>query len=227
MPASRRGCCCCLGGGGRGHEEAGCIFCAIARGAGGPASRVVFQDERVVVLPDIRPAAALHLLVLPRAHVANVDALAASHAPLLRHMRAVGEAALLEQLALRERAGGAPRPAAQPAQRQRGAAGAQEPLLPGPPAGGAQQAPPPPQEEQQQQQRRPRLKFGFHRPPFRSVDHLHLHCFVLPLRWQAAWKYQDCLPNWVSHERLLQELAAQPAAAQRASAGAGGDDDAV
>jgi len=23
-------------------------------------------------------------------------------------------------------------------------------------------------------------RFGFHQPPFNSVDHLHLHCFALP-----------------------------------------------
>jgi hypothetical protein len=23
-------------------------------------------------------------------------------------------------------------------------------------------------------------RFGFHRPPFNSVDHLHLHCMALP-----------------------------------------------
>lgn len=34
------------------------------------------QGDAVVVLPDIRPAAAVHLLVLPRAHVPNVSSLA-------------------------------------------------------------------------------------------------------------------------------------------------------
>ncbi|KAK9838713.1 hypothetical protein WJX74_001870 [Apatococcus lobatus] len=29
-------------------------------------------------------------------------------------------------------------------------------------------------------------KFGFHTPPFNSVDHLHLHCFALP--HMPAWK---------------------------------------
>lgn len=33
------------------------------------------QDERVVVIRDRRPAAAQHLLVLPRAHIPNVSSL--------------------------------------------------------------------------------------------------------------------------------------------------------
>ncbi|XP_051119371.1 bifunctional adenosine 5'-phosphosulfate phosphorylase/adenylylsulfatase HINT4 isoform X2 [Andrographis paniculata] len=30
-------------------------------------------------------------------------------------------------------------------------------------------------------------RFGFHQPPFNSVNHLHLHCFALPFtpRWKA------------------------------------------
>jgi galactose-1-phosphate uridylyltransferase len=29
-------------------------------------------------------------------------------------------------------------------------------------------------------------RFGFHLPPFNSIDHLHLHCFIEPL---TSWKY--------------------------------------
>lgn len=34
------------------------------------------QDDLVVVIPDIRPAAAVHLLVIPKAHIPNVSTLA-------------------------------------------------------------------------------------------------------------------------------------------------------
>lgn len=33
------------------------------------------QDERLVVFPDIRPAAAVHLQVIPRRHIKNLSAL--------------------------------------------------------------------------------------------------------------------------------------------------------
>lgn len=49
----------------------------------------VLQDELVVALPDRRPAAAVHLLVLPRAHIPNVSSLTASDAELGEHDSAV------------------------------------------------------------------------------------------------------------------------------------------
>jgi histidine triad (HIT) family protein len=47
-----------------------CIFCAIAAGEG-PAT-IVAQDERTVAFMDISPATRGHLLVIPRAHYANL-----------------------------------------------------------------------------------------------------------------------------------------------------------
>ncbi len=49
-------------------------------------------------------------------------------------------------------------------------------------------------------------KFGFHKPPFRSVDHLHLHCLALPHQ-PAAAAIKYCLPlNWLPVGRLVSEL---------------------
>jgi sulfate adenylyltransferase (ADP) / adenylylsulfatase len=31
-----------------------------------------------------------------------------------------------------------------------------------------------------------RFRFGFHLPPYNSVDHIHLHCFIEPL---SGWMY--------------------------------------
>mmetsp|Transcript_508 Transcript_508/g.716 ORF Transcript_508/g.716 Transcript_508/m.716 type:complete len:163 (-) Transcript_508:304-792(-) len=52
-------------------------------------------------------------------------------------------------------------------------------------------------------------RFGFHMPPFNSVDHLHLHCFALPFspRWKEV-KYTEIpgLPSFLPVHRLLQRL---------------------
>jgi len=50
--------------------SADCIFCKIVAGEL-PAS-VVHQDERTIAFMDINPAARGHLLVIPRAHAADV-----------------------------------------------------------------------------------------------------------------------------------------------------------
>ncbi|KAI5062285.1 hypothetical protein GOP47_0022824 [Adiantum capillus-veneris] len=52
-------------------------------------------------------------------------------------------------------------------------------------------------------------RFGFHRPPFNSVNHLHLHCMALPFhsRWRA-FKYLP-LGRWggyIDANELLQKL---------------------
>ncbi|MBN1179359.1 MAG: histidine triad nucleotide-binding protein [Anaerolineae bacterium] len=46
-----------------------CIFCAIVRGEV-PAD-IVYQDERVTAFYDIHPAAPVHVLIVPNAHIAR------------------------------------------------------------------------------------------------------------------------------------------------------------
>ncbi len=177
---------------------------------------------------DRRPAARAHILVCPRAHVANTRSLAgAADAELVAHMRAVGRALLLERgTALgADGGGGAPARGARrgccgllPAlpwarrRRRRGGGQLEGGLLDadaGAPharadaaAGGSSDALGPGAPPHQSPE--PHL-FGFHKPPWRSVDHLHMHCFLLPLKPAAAPKY--CLPlNWVTANALEAEL---------------------
>ena len=51
-----------------------CLFCKIiAREIPG---QIVFEDDDVVVLKDINPQAPLHLLIVPRRHIATLNDLA-------------------------------------------------------------------------------------------------------------------------------------------------------
>ena len=47
-----------------------CIFCKIARGEI-PCDKV-YEDERVLAFRDIEPHAPVHVLIIPKAHFANI-----------------------------------------------------------------------------------------------------------------------------------------------------------
>jgi len=60
----------------------GCIFCAIVAGA--IPSTQVGESENVLAFRDLNPAAPVHVLLVPREHVAESAAdLTAAHGPLL------------------------------------------------------------------------------------------------------------------------------------------------
>ena len=48
-----------------------CIFCKIARGEI-PSSKV-YEDEQVVAFNDLNPQAPVHVLIVPKAHYANLN----------------------------------------------------------------------------------------------------------------------------------------------------------
>jgi histidine triad (HIT) family protein len=58
-----------------------CIFCKIARGDI-PAERV-YEDEETLAFRDINPAAPVHVLVIPKRHIATATGAAEGDAPLL------------------------------------------------------------------------------------------------------------------------------------------------
>lgn len=47
-----------------------CLFCGIVEGK--IKANVVYQDDHVVVFKDINPKAPVHLLIIPRRHIASV-----------------------------------------------------------------------------------------------------------------------------------------------------------
>ncbi len=58
-----------------------CIFCRIARGEL-PAKKA-YEDDEVVAFHDINPQAPVHVLIIPRAHVASLTDCGEEHLRLL------------------------------------------------------------------------------------------------------------------------------------------------
>ena len=52
------------------HQKADCLFCRITRGE--IPSRKVYEDDEIFAFHDIRPAAPVHFLIVPRMHVENL-----------------------------------------------------------------------------------------------------------------------------------------------------------
>ena len=61
-----------------------CIFCKII--AGEIPSERVHEDDQVVVFRDVNPKARVHLLVVPRKHIASLEELGPEHDGLIGHM---------------------------------------------------------------------------------------------------------------------------------------------
>jgi histidine triad (HIT) family protein len=61
-----------------------CLFCRIVAGQI-PSSRV-FENDRLVAFKDISPAAPMHLLIVPREHIATLNALETRHDDLVGEM---------------------------------------------------------------------------------------------------------------------------------------------
>ena len=61
-----------------------CIFCKIANKE--IPSNFIYEDEHIVAFPDIKPAAPVHILVVPKRHIANILEANKDDIPLLGHV---------------------------------------------------------------------------------------------------------------------------------------------
>lgn len=48
-----------------------CLFCRVV--AGESPAKILYQDDRIAVVQDINPQAPLHVLVIPRKHIATLN----------------------------------------------------------------------------------------------------------------------------------------------------------
>jgi len=61
-----------------------CLFCKIIKGE--ITAKLVFQDDKIVVIEDIAPVAPLHVLIIPRKHFVNALDLDPADDELIGHV---------------------------------------------------------------------------------------------------------------------------------------------
>ena len=61
-----------------------CIFCKIAEGVI-PSSKV-YEDELCLAFRDINPQAPVHVLVIPKTHIASADEVSPENSALIAHI---------------------------------------------------------------------------------------------------------------------------------------------
>lgn len=75
-----------------------CLFCKIV--ANQVPSRKVYEDEQVIAFHDIHPKAPVHLLIVPKLHLASLDEAGPQHEALLGRMLTLAPSLAREQGAL-------------------------------------------------------------------------------------------------------------------------------
>ena len=68
-------------------SDPNCIFCKIV--AGQIPAKKVHEDDEILVFHDIHPWAPVHILVIPKVHIATMTDVGLEHAPLLGRMMAL------------------------------------------------------------------------------------------------------------------------------------------
>ena len=61
-----------------------CIFCKLANGE--IPTDMVYEDDKIAVFRDASPQAPVHMLMVPKIHVASLDDLGEEHKELMGHM---------------------------------------------------------------------------------------------------------------------------------------------
>lgn len=62
-----------------------CIFCKIVTKE--ISSKIVYEDEKIIAIEDINPAAPLHILLIPKQHIASLDEVEEQDAGILGHIQ--------------------------------------------------------------------------------------------------------------------------------------------
>ena len=77
------------------QKDPDCIFCKIASGE--MPSAILYEDEDVIVFPDIKPVTPVHLLVIPRKHITSLAEMDDEDTPVVGKMTRAANQAAREQ----------------------------------------------------------------------------------------------------------------------------------
>ncbi len=69
------------------NADPNCIFCRIV--AGQIPARKAYEDDEILAFHDIHPWAPVHVLIIPKQHIASMTDIGPEHAPLLGRMMAL------------------------------------------------------------------------------------------------------------------------------------------
>ncbi len=61
-----------------------CIFCKIVENQ--DSEKILYQDSSVIAFHDIHPVAPIHILIIPRKHIASVNTLEPEDETLIGHL---------------------------------------------------------------------------------------------------------------------------------------------
>lgn len=74
---------------------ADCLFCKISSGE--MDTDFVYEDQKVVVFEDINPQAPVHLLIVPKKHIADINALENEDNELVAHVYQIAKKMAVEK----------------------------------------------------------------------------------------------------------------------------------
>jgi histidine triad (HIT) family protein len=66
-----------------------CIFCKIAKHE--IESQIVFENDRILAFRDIEPQAPVHILIIPKKHIASLNDITPADEPLLGEIQSVAK----------------------------------------------------------------------------------------------------------------------------------------